>query len=237
MNFIHKTVVSILATCLFPCCCGGEESALPEKESKLPPPSLQGQVALEKTIALRRSVRKFSPEPLSAREIGQLLWAAQGVTDAGRGFRAAPSAGATYPLEVYVVNHDGISKYLSVTHSLSRRSARDIRVPLSEAAYGQPWVQKAPLVLVLTAVESRTTGKYGKAGRGYVLIEVGHAAQNIHLQAVALGMGSVPVGAFDSAKVSRLLGLTPGEKPLYLIPVGRPAERLSLDSGDGMDAQ
>lgn len=188
----------------------------------LPRPVVEGKVPLERVLAHRRSVREFAPEPLSLSQIGQLLWAAQGITH-GEGHRTAPSAGARYPLETYVVTQDGVFHYLPGPHQLKTLSDRDVRRPLSGAAHDQEPVLEAPAVFVLAAVYERTESRYGKErAPRYVHMEAGHAAQNLLLQAVALDLGGVPVGAFDDGAVRQVLGLPPGERPLYLLPVGRP---------------
>lgn len=189
----------------------------------LPRPELRSGVSLEQALARRRSVREFSPRALTDAQIAQLLWAAQGVTDA-RGFRTAPSAGGTFPLEVYVVLAEGCYRYDPQQHVLvSQVQRRDLRPALARAAIDQEWVRQAPAVFVFAAVYGRTGRRYGAArAPRYVHMEAGHAAQNILLQAAALGLGSVPVGAFEDARVKRLLELSPEEEPLYLVPVGHP---------------
>lgn len=194
--------------------------ATPPAQLVLPAPARFGKVALEQAVCRRRSIRRFAPRRLSAAEVGQLLYAAQGVTDPSRGLRAAPSAGAIHPLRIYVLTAAGSFLYLPENHALRPRGALDLRPALAQAAYGQEWVAQAPLVLVLAGDVSLTARRYGERARDYVLLEVGHAAQNVHLQAVALGLGSVPVGAFDPERVARLLDLPEQEEPFYLIPVG-----------------
>ncbi len=187
----------------------------------LPAPRLDGAMSLEQALLHRQSVREFTDRPLTLAQIGQLLWAAQGVTRSGGG-RTAPSAGALYPLELYVAMPGRVLHYLPVGHRAQVWSEQDLRARLGSAA-GQRTVAKAPVVFVITAVQSRTAVKYGgRAGR-YVDLEAGHAAQNLLLQAVTLGLGAVPVGAFDDRGVASALGLTAGETPRYLIPVGVPA--------------
>lgn len=188
---------------------------------KFPQPELKGKMSLEEAIAKRRSVRSYNGAPLSDRELSQLLWAAQGITDTAQGLRAAPSAGVTYPLETYVVDASGVFQYLPDSHQLRKVLENDLRSDLASAALNQRWVHEASAVIVFAAVTERTTGRYGKRGLMYVHMEAGHAAQNIHLQAVALGMGSVPIGAFDNSAVARVLKLPADQTPLYLIPVGR----------------
>ena len=188
---------------------------------QLPPPRTTGSTSLEEALARRRSVRAFSAEPLTDGEVGQLLWAAQGLTGEG-GRRTAPSAGALYPLELYAVTPDGLWHYLPESHALTRLSTEDLRVELRGAALDQDAVGAAPLVVVITGVVERTTVKYGheRAAR-YVQLEAGHAAQGLLLQAVALDLAAVPIGAFFDSEVARVLGLPPNEAPLYLLPVGR----------------
>jgi SagB-type dehydrogenase family enzyme len=187
----------------------------------LPSPRPSGLLSLEEALAQRRSVREFASVPLSASDVGQLLWAAQGVTDA-EGRRTAPSAGALYSLEVYAVTADGTFRYLPAEHALQRAGSADVRSALGAAAFDQAAVAEAPLVIAVTAVLERTRAKYGARAARYVHFEAGHAVQNVLLQAVALGLGAVPVGAFDDERVSDVLALPDDESPLYLVPVGRP---------------
>lgn len=190
----------------------------------LPQPQTRGRVSLEEAIAARRSIREFLPDPLTAEQLSQLLWAMQGVTSRS-GQRAAPSAGALYPLETYVVTAEGCFHYEPARHRLKRRSREDLRPALARAALGQAQVSGAPAVLVVAAVYARTEKKYGAdRGHRYVHIEAGHAAQNALLEAAALGLAAVPVGAFDDDRVRGVLGLGKGETPLYLIPVGNAGE-------------
>ena len=200
--------------------CGAGED---DRTVRLPEPRLDGQVSVEEALARRRSVRSFKGRELSLEEISQLCWSAQGVTEERMGFRAAPSAGATYPLELYVFTRDGVFRYEPGAHTLERSQDRDRRDDLARAALDQRFVAEAPVVFVLTAFYARTARRYGTRAGRYVHMEAGHAAQNVHLQAVALGLGSVPVGAFRDEEVSRILGLDDDESPLYVIPVGEPA--------------
>ena len=202
----------------------GEEEPL---EVKLPEPRPSGEMSVEEALAARRSVRSYQDEALSLTELAQLLWAAQGIT-AHWGGRTAPSAGATYPLEVYAVVGEvtgleaGVFHYRPDGHLFVRRTVGDLRGELASAALGQEWVREAPVSLVIAARYERTTGRYGERGVRYVHIEVGHAGQNIYLQAEALGLGTVIVGAFDDQDVKTLLGIE--EEPLAIMPVGRPAD-------------
>lgn len=191
---------------------------------ELPSPRTDGELSLEETLAARRSIRDFTPEELTLEEISQILWAAQGIT-ASWGGRTAPSAGALYPLEVYVATSDGLSRYLPEGHRAESISTADVREALAEAALGQAAVADAPAVFVITAVPARTEAKYGERAERYVQMEAGHVAQNVLLQAVALGLGGVPIGAFSDQEVAEVFSLEPGEVPLYLIPIGHPADQ------------
>jgi SagB-type dehydrogenase family enzyme len=193
----------------------------------LPAPRVTGSMPVEQALAGRRSVREFARAPLSLEEVAQLLWAAQGANRPD-GRRTAPSAGATYPLELLLLAGDvtglppGLYRYLSATHRLVRVDGRDRRAELAAAAHHQDWVARAPAVVVVAGVVARTAGRYGERAERYVAIEVGHAAQNLFLQAVALGLGSTPVGAFSDREVAALLALPEGERPYLVLPVGRP---------------
>jgi SagB-type dehydrogenase family enzyme len=192
-------------------------------EIPLPGPNLAGDVSLEEAIAERRSVREFTEEPLTWQEVSQLLWAAQGVTDP-RGLRAAPSAGALYPLEVYVVLPEGVYHYLSQGHAVSAVLDGDRRGDLWEAGLRQDALLQAAAIFVIAGVYERTEGKYGERAERYVEMEAGHAAQNLLLQAVALNLGAVPIGAFYDDQVQTALALPADHRPLYLIPVGHPGQ-------------
>ena len=192
---------------------------------QLPDPELQGTLSLEAALARRRSVREFSDEPLTLAEVGQLLWAAQGITHP-EGYRTAPSAGALYPLEIYAATPDGLFHYEPPEHRLATLGRQDARPALYEAAHRQEAVLQAPLVIVMAAAYSRTAAKYGEQrGPRYVHLDVGHAAQNVLLQAVALDLGAAPVGAFEDAEVVEALGLPADQQPVYLIPVGHAASQ------------
>jgi SagB-type dehydrogenase family enzyme len=189
--------------------------------------TLSSERSLESVLQERRSVREYSRKRLTRDELAQLLWAAQGVTGPG-GLRTAPSAGALYPLEVDVVIGDvdglpsAIYRYRPDRHELVLTREGDRRRELRAAALGQDCVEAGAAVIALAGVYERTTGKYGERGIRYVHMEVGHAAQNVCLQAAALGLGTVVVGAFEDGPVERVLGLARDEEPLSLIPVGHP---------------
>ena len=190
----------------------------------LPPPVVTGGKSLVEVLAARRSVREFAPTALTAEQIGQLCWAAQGISDQGARLRTCPSAGATYPLELYVATAEGVRHYLPAGHALEGHLDGDVREALSEAALRQRCVGGAPAVFVIAADVSRTERRYGERAQRYVDMEVGHAGQNLLLQAAALGLGAVPVGAFSDEAVAKTLRLSAEQVPLYLIPVGEPAK-------------
>jgi SagB-type dehydrogenase family enzyme len=189
----------------------------------LPPPRTDGSMSLEAALARRQSLREFQPHALTEAEIGQLLWAAQGVTHAGNK-RTAPSASGLQALETYVVTSDGVARYLAPEHALQPLADGDMRAALEEATGGQPFVGTAPLVVVFSIVPGRIASRHGEErGVRYSDFEAGHVGQNLLLQAVALDLGGVPIGSFDDTAVCRLLELPEGEKPRYLFALGRPA--------------
>jgi len=190
-----------------------------DSKINLPKPKQNGVKSLEQAIATRRSRRSFLPKSLTLEQIGQLVWAAQG-RDAHSRYRTTPSAGATYPLELFVVTKDGLFKYLSTEHALEGLIEGDIRNELASAAWGQEFIEAAPVTLIVAAEFSRTTDHYGERGVRYVYMEAGHAAQNVHLQAEAMGLGSVAVGAFDDTSVSKVLSLPRSLEPIYMVVVG-----------------
>jgi SagB-type dehydrogenase family enzyme len=194
---------------------------------KLPEANHDGKVSLEKAILERRSVREFRDAPLTLAEVSQLLWAAQGTTSPS-GFRTVPSAGALYPLEIFVLvgKVDGLSpgvyRYGPKNHDLTRTGEGDRRADLCVAALNQASIRRAPAVLVISAVFARTTSKYGDRGIRYVQMESGNASQNVSLEAVSLGLGTVVIGAFKDNAVKSVLGMGE-EEPLLIMPIGRPS--------------
>jgi len=208
-----------------------KESKKMELKIKLPQPSYKSETSIEEALKRRRSIREYEDKPLTIKHVSQLFWAAQGVTKpdpwlrAG-GFKTAPSAGATYPLEVYMVVkkggveglEPGIYHYLPKTHEIELIKKGDYSKELMKAALDQEWVEAAPVNMVITAIYERTTGRYGDRGIRYVHMEVGHVGENIYLQCVSLGLGCVVIGAFHDDQVKEILGVD--EAPLYIIPIG-----------------
>ena len=201
-------------------------SGLELKYIELPEPRYDSETSVEKTLLERRSIRNYSEGSLSLSEISQLLWAAQGITNP-RGYRTAPSAGALYPLELFIVagnvNNlpEGVYRYLTEDHKIERVSEGDIRNDLFEVSLRQSAVKEAAAVLVFSAVYDRTTVKYGERGIRYVHIEVGHAAENVFLQTVSLNLSAVVIGAFHDEEVQKVIGLKDDEQPLLLMPIGK----------------
>ena len=196
----------------------------------LPAAKRSGTLAVEQALAQRRSVREFAERPLSLSALSQLLWAAQGVTHR-RGLRTAPSAGALYPLEIFVVAgdveglSDGVYRYVPRDHGLEREREGDLRPELARAALEQDWVAKAPAILVVAAVYERSARKYGRRAPRYVHMEVGHASQNVYLQAEALELGTCAVGAFRDRELAAALGLPSEIAPQLVLPIGWPRSR------------
>jgi SagB-type dehydrogenase family enzyme len=195
---------------------------------RLPPPRRNGTVSLEAALATRRSVREFQSEPMPLENLSQLLWACQGGVQDGRR-RTAPSAGGTYPLAIHVAAGNvtdlpaGLYRYDALGHALFRTTPGDVRRELYGATIGQSQASVAPVSLLFAAVFDRATERYGTRGMSYALIEAGHAGQNLYLQATALGLGTVAIGAFHEDVVRTVVHLDPKEHPIYLFPVGTPA--------------
>jgi len=196
------------------------------KTIPLAPAKYESEVSVEKAIFRRRSARDYKAKPITFEALSQLLWSAQGITETENKFRAAPSAGALYPLEIYVAVSKvynlscGVYKYDPHSHSLEVIKTQDVLLDIVEATYRQEWIAKSSIVIGFAANMERTTRKYGTRGVQYVLFEVGHSSQNVYLQAVSLGLGTVAVGAFNDSKIHKVFGMLKDEIPLYLMPVG-----------------
>lgn len=187
----------------------------------LPKPNLKGNISLEECIYRRESIRKYADQEIDLEKISQILWVSQGKKDHKR---TVPSAGATYPLEIWVIlKNKGLYHYDLETHSLEFIKRDNVLNDLVKASWDQNFIKEAYLNIVISADYSRTTHRYGERGYRYVYIEVGHCAQNIHLQAIALGLVSVPIGAFNDHQVKEILYLPKNQAPLYIIPIGYPS--------------
>ncbi|HEX9882921.1 MAG TPA: SagB/ThcOx family dehydrogenase [Desulfobaccales bacterium] len=194
---------------------------------KLPPPSHKGAVSVAEALKARRTVRHFASRPLALAQVGQILWAADGLSDP-RGLRTAASAGATYPLELYLVvgergvtNLDpGVYRYLVAEHALTPTVRGDQRAPVARASLHQSWMAQAPVMVIIAADYRRCTARYGDRGVMYTHMESGHVGQNVFLMAEALGLGAGIVGAFEDRGLSQVLQLPQGQVPLLVMPVG-----------------
>ncbi len=220
-------ILTVLAALVAGCASSAPPKVLEQRQRftetiELPPPRSQGPASIEEALAARRSVREYADEAVSLDEIGQLFWAGQGVTD-NAGHRTAPSAGALYPIELYAISDTWLAHYLPSDHTMEQRNDATTLAALGDAAFNQQWISAAPVVFVITGVVSRTQAKYGGVGEELMIREAGHVAQNMLLQATALDLAAVPVGGFDPEPIGRALALRPGERVLYLVPVGKPA--------------
>ncbi len=190
---------------------------------KLPEPSYNSSVSVEEALRKRRSVRSYASDSLTITEVSQLLWSAYGCTQGKK--KTCPSAGATYPLEIYLLCgkvrdlKTGLYQYDPSSHSIKLLNEKDLREKLTKASLNQEYIAEAPISIVIAADFSRTTRAYGNRGERYVYMEVGHCGQNIHLQCESLNLGTVIIGAFDDDEVKKLLGIK--ENPLYIMPIGR----------------
>jgi len=194
--------------------------AAADKNQILPLPDLSGTMSLEQALMLRRTCREFADKPLSLKQIGQLCWAGQGITDQVKGFRTAPSAGALFPMELFIVTAEGVDHYQPRGHRLERHLSGDHRYALQVAGLNQEYISRAPACFVITAVIERSARKYKQRAEQYCVQESGHIAQNILLQATAMNLAGVPIGGFDADKAAAVLKLPKNHKVLYLLPIG-----------------
>lgn len=224
-----RAAVGILAAALLlnAALSWGQEKASPSPralgEVILPPPQTNGGLSLDEALARRRSIRQFTSQPLTLAEIGQLLWAAQGITEPNKGLRTSPSAGAMFPLEIYLLAPDGIFHYVPKGHRLERLGNEDKRRALAGGPSGASYLREAAVDIVVAGIVARTTAKFrADESTRYMQFEAGHVTQNVLLEATALGLGAVCVGGMSDAKVRQIIPLAAGEESLYIIPVGRP---------------
>jgi len=191
-------------------------------EILLPNPKTIGSVSVAEALARRRSHREFADRGLAVTAVSQLCWAAQGITDSRTGFRTSPSAGGLFPIAILIVDQAGVYEYKPAEHRLTRVVVGDVRKKLQAASLGQRCVGAAPVCMVVAFDVARTASKYGPRAERYCLLEAGHVAQNVFLQATALGIVGVPVGAFDDGKIASILRLPKRLTPIYLLPLGWP---------------
>jgi SagB-type dehydrogenase family enzyme len=217
-RLITPAIIVVILTCTAAFCLAQHKPPL--ETVQLSEPKLTGPMSLEQTLAERRSVRSFSSRPLDLVQLSQLAWAAQGITEKQRGFRTAPSAGAIYPIKLYFATQDGLFVYQPAGHSLAKISDKDLRSRLASAAMGQRCVVQAGCDIIITGSVQKLAARYAGRAERYMLLEAGHIAQNIHLQAVSLGLASVPIGAFDISQVHDICNLPTALEPIYIICVG-----------------
>ena len=224
------TILGIVLIC-FAALCLGQRRSRPaaQKIIQLTKPNLTGTVSFEEALAKRRSVRLFANKPLESEQISQLAWAGQGITETQRGLRTAPSAGGTYPIDLYFATQEGLFVYRPAEHSLEQTSDQDIRSGLAAAASMES-VATAGCNIIVAGSLRKLTSQFRNKAKTYMLLEAGHIAQNIQLQAVCLDLGSVTIGGFNSKDVSRTCRLTRGLEPIYIISVGYPIEQAAAEA-------
>jgi len=194
---------------------------------KLPQPSSEGRMSVEEALSKRRTVRHFARRELDLAQVSQFLWGADGTSDP-RGLRTAPSAGATYPLELYLAVGErsvkglapGLYRYLPGSHTLELTQKGDLRAAVARACLHQTWMAEAPVMVIFAAEYRRCMARYGERGVRYTHMEVGHAGQNLFLQAEALGLACGIVGAFQDRTLQEILKLPSSHEPLLVMPVG-----------------
>ena len=228
-RFVILIPVLIITTNFF--CQDNREGTTMQKTGDeiilLPKPKYTSNTSIEEALNKRRSVRDYKKEPLSLAEVSQILWSAQGITDKSDQLRTAPSAGALYPLEIYLSAANvkdlaaGVYKYNPQNHTLKKILAGDKRIEISNASLRQESIESSSALVIIAAIYERTSVKYGKRTERYVNMEVGHVGQNIYLQAVSLGLGTVMIGAFEDDKLKKALDLPADEFPLAVYPLGK----------------
>jgi len=231
------TILGIVLVCFAALCLGQRRTRSPQKIVQLTKPNLTGTLTFEEALAKRRSVRLFASKPVESEQIGQLAWAGQGITDQQRGLRTAPSAGETYPIDLYFATEEGLFVYRPAEHSLEQTSEQDIRAKLAAAALMQESVTTAGCDIIVAGSVRKLTSQFRNKARTYMLLEAGHIAQNIQLQAVCLDLGSVTIGGFNSKDVTRACRLSKGLEPLYIICVGHPIEQAAAEALEGTGAK
>lgn len=226
MNFVNYLIVLVVCIFIVAAFIFYIKSDYHKDEKfSLPVPSFDGKISVEKAIKSRRSIRSYKQDSLTLTQVSQILWAAQGITS-NDGFRTAPSAGATYPLDIYLVVGKvtdltpGVYKYSNKEHVIIKIGDGDKRVELSDAVLSQEWVKEAPIVVVVSGIYEKTSKKYGEYATKYVHMEVGCVAQNVYLQATALGLGTTFVGAIEEEKITSVLNLDKNEHVFCILPVG-----------------
>ena len=234
MKLTYKIIILLPIILLFSLNCSAQKkkSGQPVQIQKniaikLPAPCYDSKVSLEKALYKRRSIRNYSDEPLSTSDISQILWSAQGITKKAGGLRTAPSAGALYPIEIYIAVCNvkgltqGVYKYNPQQHTIIKILEGDKRVELSNAALKQNCIRRGAVNIIIVGIFKRTAAKYGKRSGKYLLMECGAVSQNIYLQSYALNLGTVFVGAFNDESLRSILKMPEDEYPLGIMPIGR----------------
>jgi SagB-type dehydrogenase family enzyme len=220
--YIWWSFVMVLGmTLLYPSGSPGAEAV------KLPPPVKTGGMSLAEALEVRRTVRRFASRPLDLAQVSQLLWSAGGASDP-RGLRTAPSAGATYPLDLYLVVGErgvkdlpaGVYHYQVEAHALALVATGDARAAVVRASLHQSWMAEAPVMVLITGEYRRCSARYGERGVRYTHMESGNVSQNLFLAAEALGLGAGIVGAFKDKSLAQAVKLPPAHEPLLVMPVG-----------------
>jgi len=238
---MKRLTILVILLMVLPAVCLGQykrshqSRVLPLKIVQLSTPTLYGSFSLEWALVERRSVREFAGRPLDFEQIGQLAWAGQGITEKRRGLRTAPSAGAIYPIELYFATPEGLFVYNPDGHTLKEVFKGDTRSRLAKAALKQKCVADAACDIIIAGSARKLAARYGNRAKRYMLLEAGHVAQNIHLQAVCLGLGSVPVAVFETREVGRICNLPANLEPLYIICVGYPAGQPTTEEAEKQD--
>jgi SagB-type dehydrogenase family enzyme len=218
MKLISCVTMAILLCVLSSAAYG--QSVPSGAQIKLPEPKYDGAVSVEKALKERHTVRVYKEAALSMSDVSQILWAAQGITESGRGLRTAPSARAQYFLTVYFFAGNvtglkpGMYRYIPAGHMLETVAEGDSKGKLYKAA-GQSAIQKAPAALVIAGAKGRAKNE------SWMYLEAGHAAQNIYLQGVSLGIGTVVMAGFDADATGKAVNLPANEKVLYVMPIGK----------------
>ena len=229
-------ILGIVLICFASLSLGQRRSRTPKKIVQLTKPKLTGTVSFEEALATRRSIRLFANKALESEQISQLAWAGQGITEKQRGLRTAPSAGEIYPIELYFATEEGLFVYRPAEHSLEQTSDKDIRGSLASAASMQESVAMAGCDIIVAGSVRKLSSQFRNKAKTYMLLEAGHIAQNILLQAACLDLGSIPIGGFTTKEVSRACRLPAGFEPLYIICVGHTMERVAAEASKDQES-
>ena len=229
-------ILVIVLICFAGLCLGQRRSRTPQKIVRLTKPKLMGTVSFEEALTKRRNIRLFANKPLESEQISQLAWAGQGITEKQRGLRTAPSAGEIYPIELYFATEEGLFVYRPAEHSLEQTSDKDIRISLATAASMQESVATAGCDIIIAGSVRKLSTQFRNKAKTYMLLEAGHVAQNILLQAACLDLGSIPIGGFSTKEVSRACRLPAGYEPLYIICVGHTMEQVAAEASKNRES-